>query len=105
MKKRYHYFVWRCEESTEARGRTNQPRATPCGSWAIHRTRAEGTFEDTLKAKPRARCVHDHGGGKTRRQYLTEENVAPENRFEWKSDAEVRKGILNDREEREEASA
>ena len=98
--KEYHYFVYRCEESAEARGRTNQNRAAPCGRWSVHKTR------DDLSLKPRARCCHDHGNGATRRQVLTEANVAPENRFDgaggrWK--ALARAEVLNDRIDRKEA--
>jgi len=81
-KKKYHWYVWQCSASSETRGRTNtQARAQPCGCWSIHKSR------DTLDEKPRAKCNRDHGDGKTRRQYLTEKNVDPLNRFDNRWDA------------------
>lgn len=99
MKKQYQYFVWKCEESTEARGRTTQDRAVPCHRWAVHRTRKEGDYAETLDLKPRARCKHIHGNEKGRRQYLTNANIAPENRFDNRWEAKTRAAVLNALEE------
>lgn len=50
----------------------------------------------------RARCVHDHGEGKTRRQYLTEANVAPENRFDTMWEAKTRLAVIQALQEAQE---
>jgi hypothetical protein len=84
--KKYYWYVYRCEESNETRGRTKQDRAEPCGAWNIHKSR------DGLEDRPRARCKHDHGDGQTRRKVLSESMVIYT--FETRWEAEAKRAVL-----------